>query len=69
VVIRNNRAVVLLAMGCPASARREAGAAAARAAGGVHAAAVAATWGEVEAAGASDAPGCPADDAWAHSLP
>jgi hypothetical protein len=69
VVIRNNRAVVLLAMGCPASARREAGAAAARAAGGAHAAAVAATWREVEAAGASDAPGCPADGAWAHSPP
>lgn len=68
-VVRNNRAVALLAMGCPDSARHEARRASVAAAGGAHAAAVAATLREVEAAGGADAEGCPVTVASAHSRP
>jgi len=69
VVVRNNLAIVLLAMGCAGSARYEAEAAARLAVGGVHAAEIAATRREVEAAGGSDGPGCPSEATWAHSPP
>jgi len=69
VVVRNNLAIVLLAMGCAGSARYEAEAAARLAVGGAHAAEIAATRREVEAAGGSDGPGCPSEATWAHSPP
>jgi tetratricopeptide (TPR) repeat protein len=69
VVVRNNLAIVLLAMGCAGSARYEADAAARLAIGGSHAAEVAATQREVEAAGGIDGPGCPSEATWAHSAP
>ncbi|MCU0259198.1 MAG: hypothetical protein MUF56_09275, partial [Solirubrobacteraceae bacterium] len=69
VVVRNNLAIVLLAMGCAGSARHEAEAAARLAVGGSHAAEVAATRREVEAAGGSDGAGCPSEATWAHSPP
>lgn len=69
VTVRNNRAVVLRAMGCTDSARREAEAAVALAAAGPHAAEVGATLREIDHAGGSDGPGCPPGDRWAHSPP
>jgi hypothetical protein len=68
-VVRNNRAVALLALGCPDSARREARWAVEAAAGGAHAAAVAATLREAESAAGADATGCPVKVASAHSRP
>jgi predicted double-glycine peptidase len=66
---RNNRAAVLLELGCPAAARREIDTAAALADGGPHAAAVAATRSEIEAATGPDRTGCPPDPAPANSPP
>lgn len=66
---RNNRATVLLALGCPLAARREITMAAALADVGPHEAAVAATRREIEAATGPDAAGCPPDPAPAHSPP
>jgi hypothetical protein len=67
VVARNNRAAVLLHMGCPAAARREIEVAEALVADGPHAAAVAATRREIGRAAVLDGPGCPPDAATAHS--
>jgi tetratricopeptide (TPR) repeat protein len=66
---RNNRATVLVELGCPAAARREIDTAAVLAYGGPHAAAVAETRREIEAVTAPDRAGCPADAAPAHSPP
>jgi len=66
-VARNNRATVLLRMGCPAAADREIDAAAILAADGPHTAAVAATRREIGSTGVVDGPGCPPDAAPAHS--
>jgi tetratricopeptide (TPR) repeat protein len=66
---RNNRAAVLLELGCPVVARREIDMAAGLAEGGPHAAAVAATRREIEAATAPDRAGCPPDPAPANSPP
>jgi tetratricopeptide (TPR) repeat protein len=66
---RNNRAAVLLELGCPAAARREIDRAAALAEGGPHAAAVAATRSEIEAVTAPDRAGCPPDPTSANSPP
>jgi tetratricopeptide (TPR) repeat protein len=68
-VARNNRAAVLLNLGCPAAARREIGVAAALAAGGPHEAAVAATRGDIDALPGPDAAGCPTGSLPAHSPP
>ena len=68
-VARNNRAAVLLELGCPAAARREIHMAAAIADAGPHEAAVAATRREIEAANAPDVAGCPPDPAPANSRP
>jgi Flp pilus assembly protein TadD len=69
VATRNNRAAVLLAMGCVASARREAEGATALAAGGSLAWAVAATRREIDAAAGGDRAGCPPDATSADSRP
>jgi tetratricopeptide (TPR) repeat protein len=61
VAARNNRAEVLLQLGCPASARREIESAQALAAGGPHAAAVAAGAARIATVQGPDGPGCPAD--------
>jgi tetratricopeptide (TPR) repeat protein len=61
VAARNNRAEVLLQLGCPASARREIESAQALAAGGPHAAAVAASATRIAPVQGPDGPGCPAD--------
>lgn len=66
---RNNRAAVLLELGCPAAARREIDAATALAAGGPHEHTVADTRREIERAAGPDAAGCPAAHAPAHSPP
>jgi tetratricopeptide (TPR) repeat protein len=68
-VARNNRAAVLLRMGCPAAARREIEVAASLATDGPHVAAVAATRREIGSTGVVDRPGCPPDTATAHSRP
>jgi len=59
VAARNNRAEVLLQLGCPASARREIDAARALAGDGPLAAAVAASASRIPAGQGSDGPGCP----------
>jgi tetratricopeptide (TPR) repeat protein len=59
VAARNNRAEVLLQLGCPASARREIEAAQALAGDGPLAAAVAASASRIAATHGSDGPGCP----------
>lgn len=69
VTVRNNRAVVLRAMGCMASARREAETAVALATAGPLAAEAGATLREIEQAGGGDGPGCPPEGRWAHSPP
>jgi hypothetical protein len=69
VAVRNNRAALLLAMGCVASARREVEAATVLATGGSHAAVVAATQQEIEAAAGGDRAGCPPDATSADSRP
>jgi len=66
---RNNRASVLLSLGCPLAARREIARAAMLADAGPYEAAVAATRGEIEAARGPDAAGCPPDPAPANSPP
>jgi len=66
---RNNRATVLMDLGCPWAARREIAMAAVLADAGPHAAAVAATRDEIESASGPDAAGCPPDPAPAHSPP
>lgn len=58
-VVRNNRAAVLLQLGCPESAQREIDVARALAADGPMAVAVAGTAVAVEAARGPDRPGCP----------
>ena len=68
-VARNNRAAVLLQLGCPAAARREIDSAAALAVGGPHERAVADTRRDIQAAAGSDRAGCPPDSTPAHSLP
>jgi len=68
-VVHNNLAMVLLAAGCPESARREAETASKLAAGSVHADEVAATRREVDASVGHDGSGCPVDGTWAHSRP
>jgi Flp pilus assembly protein TadD len=68
-VARNNRAAVLLDLGCPAAARREVDRAADLAASGPHERAVSDTRREIEAASGSDRTGCPPDSAPAHSPP
>ena len=68
-VARNNRASVLLGLGCPAAARREIERAATLVEGGPHAAAVASTRHEIDAGIGPDAAGCPPDPAPAHSPP
>jgi len=67
--LRNNRAMVLHAMGCNASARREAGTARVLATTGPHAAEVEASLRELERSGGGDGAGCPPKDSWANSLP
>lgn len=67
--LRNNRAIVLHAMGCDASARREAEIARAIAAAGPHAAEIEASLREIIRAGGLDGPGCPPRDSWANSRP
>jgi hypothetical protein len=57
-VVRNNRAAVLLQLGCPASAQREIEAARALAADGPMAAAIAETAAGIAAAHGPDGPGC-----------
>jgi tetratricopeptide (TPR) repeat protein len=69
VAARNNRAEVLMKLGCPASARQEIEAAHALAAGGPLAAAVAATAIRIAATPDRDAPDCPAPGTAAHSVP
>lgn len=66
---RNNRATVLLALGCPLAARREIAMAAMLAGTGPYEAAVALTRREIDAVSGSDAAGCPPDPAPAHSPP
>lgn len=66
---RNNRAAVLLELGCPVAAWREIETAGVLAAGGPHAPAVAATRREIDLATAPDRAGCPHDPAPAHSPP
>lgn len=61
VVARNNRAEVLLALGCPTTARAEIAFAQTLAADGPLASAVAASAARIGAAHGPDAPGCPAD--------
>ena len=61
VAARNNRAEVLLQLGCPASALREVEAAQALAVDGPLAAAVKASASRIAAAQGSDGPGCPAN--------
>lgn len=68
-VARNNRAAVLLELGCPAAARREIDSAAGLARGGPHERVVADTRREIETAAGSDGAGCPPDSAPAHSSP
>lgn len=68
-VARNNRAAVLVELGCPAAARREIDSAAGLAAGGPHERVVADTRLEIEKAAGSDGAGCPPDSAPAHSPP
>ena len=68
-VARNNRATVLLELGCPATARREIDRAAALAAGGPHERTVADTRRDIEAAAGSDGTGCPSDSTPSHSPP
>ncbi len=68
-VLRNNRAIVLDAMGCNASARREAETARALAALGPHQAEVDATLRAIDPVETADAPGCPPPERWAHSPP
>jgi tetratricopeptide (TPR) repeat protein len=68
-VARNNRAAVLLELGCPGAARREIDNATVLAASGPHEHTVAHTRREIETAGGSDGAGCPADSAPAHSPP
>jgi tetratricopeptide (TPR) repeat protein len=68
-VARNNRAAVLLELGCPAAARREIDSAAALAAGGPHERAVADTRRDIETTVGSEGAGCPADSPPAHSSP
>lgn len=69
VAVRNNRAVVLHAMGCSAAARSEAEAARTLAAGSPYAAEVDATLREIGRAQEGDGPRCPPGDRWAHSPP
>jgi predicted double-glycine peptidase len=69
VAVRNNRAAVLLAMGCVASARLETEAATTLAAGSSHAGAVAATRREIAATHGGDGAGCPPDATSADSGP
>lgn len=66
---RNNRATVLLALGCPLAARREIAIAAVLADAGPYETAVAATRREIESASGPDAAGCPPDPTPAHSPP
>lgn len=61
IAARNNRAEVLLELGCPVAARREIAIAQTHAGAGPLAAAVAATAHEIEAAHGPDGPGCPPD--------
>lgn len=61
IAARNNRAEVLLELGCPAAARREITNAQSRAGAGPLAAAVAATAHKIEIAHGPDGPGCPSD--------
>lgn len=68
-VLRNNRAIVLNAIGCSASARREAETARALAAMGPHQAEVEATLRAIEVVETADGPGCPQQERWAHSPP
>jgi hypothetical protein len=68
-VARNNRATVLLDLGCPNAARREIDSAALVAAGGPHERTVAATRREIQSAAGSDGAGCPPDSAPANSPP
>jgi tetratricopeptide (TPR) repeat protein len=68
-VARNNRAAVLLELGCPTAARREIERAADLAGGGPHERAIADTRRSIEAASGSDRAGCPPDSAPAHSPP
>jgi tetratricopeptide (TPR) repeat protein len=68
-VARNNRAAVLLELGCPAAARREIDGAAALAAGGPHERAVADTRRDIETAAGSEGAGCPPHSTPAHSSP
>jgi tetratricopeptide (TPR) repeat protein len=67
--LRNNRAIVLAAMGCDASARREIETARVLAANSAYVPAVEASLREMSRAGTVDAPGCPREDGWAHSPP
>ena len=67
--LRNNHAIALHAMGCGASARREAETARVLAAAGPHVTEVEASLREIDRAGGVDGPGCPAKDSWANSLP
>jgi tetratricopeptide (TPR) repeat protein len=68
-VLRNNRAIALHAMGCSASARLEAETARAIATGGPHEAEVEETIRAIDRVEATDAPGCPPPERWAHSPP
>jgi hypothetical protein len=67
--LRNNRAIVLHAIGCSASARLEAETALALAVGGPLAGHVESTLRDIGRTGLSDGPGCPPEDRWAHSPP
>jgi tetratricopeptide (TPR) repeat protein len=69
VAARNNRAEVLMKLGCPASARQEIASAQALAAGGPLAAAVSATSVRIAAVPGGDDPDCPAPGPAAHSVP
>jgi hypothetical protein len=61
VAARNNRAGVLLELGCPVAARREIEIARSQVGAGPLAAAVSATAHEIDAVPGTDGPGCPAD--------
>lgn len=61
IAARNNRAEVLLELGCPASARREVATAVAHAGSGTLATAVAASAQKINATHGPDGPGCPSD--------
>jgi len=68
-VARNNRAAVLLELGCPVAARHEIGIAAGLATGGPHEYVVAGTRREIGSAAGSGGAGCPPHSAPAHSPP